>query len=267
MKRGRTNSINIYNSPHKRQRTFIKSETAIPVRIMARSRRSYRRRRPYKRRFARFRKFRRTRRIKRMPLASQATRKVIKLRYVDDITIDAGIGALGTYVFRANSIYDPNYTGVGHQPRGRDEWALFYNKYVVLGSKITVKFQTTDSAASAPCKVGIAVKDVATVLSNATAYAENMHSRWSFIGTRDSGKPMTTITHKVNPRKFLNKKTFDDPNLEGGLGTSASNPTEEIFYHLFVQNEAQAVDLGTIFCSVMIEYLVALREPISLGAS
>ena len=43
------------------------------------------------------------------------------------------------HTFRANNIYDPNYTGAGHQPRGRDDLASHYKKYVVVSSTIEAR--------------------------------------------------------------------------------------------------------------------------------
>lgn len=43
------------------------------------------------------------------------------------------------YRFRGNSLYDPDYTGIGVQPYGFDQLCpTFYNNYNVRGSKITV---------------------------------------------------------------------------------------------------------------------------------
>lgn len=43
-------------------------------------------------------------------------------------------------IYRCNGMYDPNETGGGHQPRFFDEMATFYNRYRVVGSKISVKY-------------------------------------------------------------------------------------------------------------------------------
>lgn len=39
--------------------------------------------------------------------------------------------------YRPNSIYDPDYTSTGGQPYGHDQLALVYNKYRVLGCRLT----------------------------------------------------------------------------------------------------------------------------------
>ena len=45
------------------------------------------------------------------------------------------------YTFRLNSTFDPDLTGVGHQPLGRDQLAgVIYNRYRVHSVKITCDF-------------------------------------------------------------------------------------------------------------------------------
>lgn len=52
-------------------------------------------------------------------------------------------GALGVYgnenIYRLNSIFDPDQTGVGHQPYGHDQMALLYKQYKCYGVNIVVE--------------------------------------------------------------------------------------------------------------------------------
>lgn len=56
-----------------------------------------------------------------------------KLTYADHKTMTSGTGSLAIQQFRANSIYDPDYTDTGHQPLYFDEYAVLYNRYRVRG--------------------------------------------------------------------------------------------------------------------------------------
>ena len=66
--------------------------------------------------------------------------KVVKMRYVDQFTIDPGLGTAGHISLRANGLFDPYVPVGGHQPYSFDQYMEFYNRYTVLGSKITVTF-------------------------------------------------------------------------------------------------------------------------------
>ena len=64
------------------------------------------------------------------------------LRYTDKINMGL-IGATTNVIqnqFVANGAFDPNLTGVGHQPRGFDQFMAGYETFTVTGSKISVNF-------------------------------------------------------------------------------------------------------------------------------
>lgn len=51
------------------------------------------------------------------------------------------------YHFRINSTFDPDKTGTGTQPMGRDQMAALYNRYMVNECSITLKmFEFTDAS-------------------------------------------------------------------------------------------------------------------------
>lgn len=55
------------------------------------------------------------------------------------------------YTFNLNSTFDPDRTGVGHQPLGRDQFAgVLYNRYRVHSVSIQVSFSNIMAAAT-PC--------------------------------------------------------------------------------------------------------------------
>lgn len=58
-------------------------------------------------------------------------RMTVSLPYEISSRVTSGVLTGYDTVFKVNSIYDPEETGVGHQPRGFDQWALVYNKYRV----------------------------------------------------------------------------------------------------------------------------------------
>lgn len=68
--------------------------------------------------------------------------RLVRHKYADTILLPAA-GAPGvpvTWSFRANSMYDPDYTGLGHQPMFHDEMAAQYRFYTVMRSWIKVTF-------------------------------------------------------------------------------------------------------------------------------
>lgn len=61
-------------------------------------------------------------------------------RYSESIVLTNGPVAIfgGEKVWRLNSLFDPDETGVGHQPYGRDQMAGLYNRYKVLSADVTL---------------------------------------------------------------------------------------------------------------------------------
>lgn len=60
-------------------------------------------------------------------------RMIVSHKYAEGVTltITTGTQAAG-YNWNLNSIYDPNRSGTGHQPYGRDQYAGIYQKYRVI---------------------------------------------------------------------------------------------------------------------------------------
>lgn len=58
------------------------------------------------------------------------------LRYADVVNaaVTSGVGV--TYQFSCNSLYDPNASGVGHQPLYFDQLIAIYDHYTVLRSRV-----------------------------------------------------------------------------------------------------------------------------------
>lgn len=83
-----------------------------------------------------------------------------KFTYSDRFALSSSTGIIATNVFNLNSLYDPDATGAGHQPRGYD--ALLgadnsgapYNRYVVYGCKIFIRFVSgSNSSTTGSCGV------------------------------------------------------------------------------------------------------------------
>lgn len=106
-------------------------------------RRRYARRRKFKRRFSRRRRLfrRRSRRTTNILRTIQpfAPRSIVTLKYCESFTITTNTAtSTGLYKFNLNSIYDPDRTGVGHQPYGFDQYAQLYNRYRVISTSYSL---------------------------------------------------------------------------------------------------------------------------------
>lgn len=213
---------------------------------------------------------RRTRRI--LSSAPAPARKFLKLRYCDSTSINPlGSGALGYHTFHCNSLYDPDVTGTGHQPKGYDEWTYFYDHYTVLGSKIKVTFTSMDDTpATGSYACGIFVDDNNTPPSNIISMMEEAKNKYKVITTAHSGKVSQIISQNFSAKKFFGKKDLIGSSLYrgsmGGVGVG-SNPDEGAYFQVWCTALDALTDPATIRILIEIEYIACLTERKELTTS
>lgn len=197
------------------------------------------------------------------------TTSVVRMRYVDQITINPAIDSIATYSFRSNSIYDPNYTGTGHQPLGHDQAELLYENYTVVGSKITAKYMIESTAdGSVPTIVGIYTDFDSTPPGDLQNLLEQGRSRNKMItGHGTSGNNSAIITHKFSSKRHFGYKDLKDVQNEVGA-TFGGNPARQSYFVLFAAPmENNLNDVPPVTVLVTIDYIVRLTEPKDLSSS
>lgn len=209
----------------------------------------------------------RARRGTRAKTFGQPISKILNLPYHATVALTgASAGNANAWQFRANSIFDPDLTGAGHQPLGHDQWTLFYNHYCVLGSSITATFNCP-GAVTAPFYIGIVLTDDATTgaasgIAQFDTACENKHIRYKLITSEDSGKSVSLSFH-ADVLKFLGRNQFSSDVKT----TFGSNPTEMAYYTLFVMPVDASYTAPSVWCSVQLNYKTKLLEPKELTAS
>lgn len=226
----------------------------MPSRKRSRSSsRALTRRRPYKRYRRKYPRYRSLR----APLPKRLT---TKLRYYFEGSFNNSVAGVPLVnVFSCNGIHDPDISGVGHQPRGRDQIHPLYDHHIVLGSKMTVRLLATEGSDTIPTTFGIAIRDSVTE-DDDTGYNESGKVHTNVIS---GAKPSSMVTMKVNPAKFLGRsRPLSDPDLKG---STSSNPVEQCYFHLFAY--AQEASAGTKYYNGYIDYIVCFVEPRQPGQS
>lgn len=177
-----------------------------------------------------------------------------KLRYVESYTLTSTTGSMATQVFRANSIFDPDQTGVGHQPLYRDQYADLYNKYVVIGSKITAYVCNTGTASA--LTVGIVGDDDGSFSSTSTTRMEQSNSTFTMLGKSGSGNDCATLVCTYEPRR----DTGVDAKSDGSSSTSqGSNPSDTYHWALWCTSSDQT-STNVLNALIEIEYTVKFSE-------
>lgn len=191
------------------------------------------------------------------------TKLKVQLRYFENnLTIDPTAGGLADeYVFSANGLYDPNITGVGHQPLGFDQYMAMYDHYTVIASKITIFARNGD--ASYGQMVGVRYNDSATEESDSRVIIENGRCVYRLMDESAEGDACS-VSMGLNIGKVLGRKNvLDEDDLRGSSG---ANPTEQAYWHIFAFPDS-AVDSASIRLSVQIDYVAIFTEPKLLALS
>jgi hypothetical protein len=180
---------------------------------------------------------------------------ITKLRYCDNYSLTSTTGAVARQFMSANGIFDPDITGSGHQPMWRDNYAAIYNNYVVLGSKITVHFQSQTMDRS--YVVGIVGDDDSSTSTTLSTLQEQNNSIWTVHGTAHAGP--TILTHTYQPLEDIGIAVKDDGYMSVPTG---QNPTQQWYYCIFLA-ALPSSDTGVVNVTVEVEYTVKFQELIS----
>ena len=186
------------------------------------------------------------------------------MRYVQNVVLDVGVvGIISKYVFRANSLFDPNVTGGGHQPMTFDQMSVFYNHYVVSGAKITVKAYSTDDAASVPTLVGVMLNDDTTTPSNFTEVLEQRKGRYTIV---NPSQKAVTVSQTYSAKKFFNITDIKD-NLTRIGAAIDKDPVDDAYFTIYALPMNGSTDTGAFNCIVTIDYTAHFSEPRDIATS
>lgn len=203
----------------------------------------------------------RTRRMKMYKsLKSPAPYKMTaKLAYQEVVSLNPSAIADAVHRFSANGMFDPNLTGIGHQPRGFDQYMAMFDHFVVIGVKIKCIFVGIDDSAQASMIVGVALKDSATTYTS-NDYMEGRTCNYAVLEQNSFGYPsQKTIVMKANPNRFLGRsKPLSDSQLKGSI---TANPAEDVQLHIFASTLDGVTDPSTFNVNVLIEYTAVFIEP------
>lgn len=177
--------------------------------------------------------------IHKVPIFGKASHRVRLPYYETQLSLSSTAGAVATYNFSANGVYDPNITGTGHQPMGFDTLMLYYEQATVVSSKITV---TAGNGGIHAARLAIALAPDTTTLTSMELMENgeiksavmdgvaNQASNGSGYGT---GNRLKTISLNCDVASYFGRRTqrelLDDVNL---YCTAAANPTEQVYFSI-----------------------------------
>lgn len=177
-------------------------------------------------------------------------------RYIQSGTMVCVAGSLAIQQFRTNSMFDPDLTGTGHQPYGFDQWKTYYGTYMVKSSKITME---------AAISGGIGLVGVYTSTESSTGFTSA-----DTLGEPGRGQSGIVNTTFGGVRVFEARWTLRDiPNHDPADYSAlvSTNPTNSDFYTIYVQDAFSLAGSPTVYWTVLIEFDVMWKDPLSFASS
>lgn len=216
----------------------------------------------------------------------------VQMTYCDEITVPNRDAGSAPYTFRLNSIFDPDFTGTGHQPRGHDQYATIYQKYCVVGAKVLVEPLWGAGGVATETSLlgymdddlldaGYSVKDLVELGLMGGKYKQIV------IGPGTANQSLSNNrSHNLrffyDPKKFfgLSKKTQiinavgigqgEASDLEGVQNVGAPfgvNATKPAYLKLHCAGPAHDSGNPTMKVRVTIKYSVIVHTPLEVGSS
>ena len=165
--------------------------------------------------------------------------------------------------FRLNSLFDPNLTGTGHQPKGFDQLAALYNRYRVYKCEYKITFAQFSNAVPIYC--GVAPTNTLTGFTDITDHAEMSESK--YVIAVNSAPLLTGSFRGTVDLAKLNGKTriaYEADDTTQALTTT--NPAEQLNLHVLCQTLDNSTNLS-VYAFVQLWYHVEFSDPTQLGQS
>lgn len=195
-------------------------------------------------------------------------RKNCKLQYTATHILSTGavsvFGAEQTY--RANSLYDPDQTGIGHQPYGFDTLATMYARYKVNGVRLDLGL-SDPSADGIVCGLSVRPKNGGSTLAGLTMDVLREKPGVFLWPINNSGRQEMKFT-KYFPMDRLMGKTKSQFKAATEFVTSlcTNNPTDEAYLSLAVCDPRGTGGL-TLIVFVRLTYYCTFYDRITLPQS
>lgn len=195
-------------------------------------------------------------------------------RYVERLTLsnENTTGITGSEIaFRLGSLYDPNFSGAGHQPWGFDQMAAIYQQYQVY--KVKVAFRVFSwSGAAAFLAIGIKTSATPYNLQNKFGYEIIERSGNTLIqldnasgnGTRTEGDVVWQAEYYLADIEGLSRLEYSNDTTYKAYSTA--NPVKSPFMSV-VCGSNEPVPGCQVKGHIEIEYFCKWSSPLTPGES
>lgn len=183
-------------------------------------------------------------------------------RYSDVITISLSAGTVQSYSFRANSLFDPDRTGTGHQPLGFDQLTAIYNRYVVHKLAWYINVPSSNDTICIAAGISNGARTLTTT-GDYTSFIESPLVRQQTIGYGGTPPALFTGNKSLPTFNGVDLKTYlIDDRFQS---TTSTSPTEVIDLVIGFYNPSSGA--VSIQVNVNLHYHAVFFDPLVLTQS
>lgn len=190
----------------------------------------------------------------------------VKLVYVQEANLDPGVGTTSIQLYRLNSLYDPDYSGLGHQPMGFDELMGIYYKYVITGCKYEVILTSTNTTATNTTIVGVTPTVVATTSNDVTRYAEMPGSKFAMLEGRGGNVTRARFVGSLDIPAFFGRTKKELMADDTYMGDASNNPDQVLYLHVWAGGYS-GQDAAAIATFTRLTFTGYVRDPKFMASS
>lgn len=162
------------------------------------------------------------------------------MKYHEDLSRSSVIGAF-THQFRANSLFKPDFSASGHQPRGFDQLKTIYTDYRVYACQAELICMVNNTSVPSVPMIA-AISWHSTNVNNVITIGDVFENRQVKSKTFNRDNPLTLRKFLTVAQILGESKRFvrNEKDLASGTG---NNPLKDAFINIYVG----ALDGGSTF--------------------
>lgn len=163
----------------------------------------------------------------------------VKLCYSDYYALSSVAGAYVEHLWKGNSVYDPDSTGVGHQPLGYDQLTAFYNRYRVYMSAITVTPVLPTGASTGNMIMALFPTQSVSGAGTVNQAIELPYSKYLIMSNSGNYRDNQKLFNRISTGRFLGYGNVEtNENIESLFSTDPAH----IWYWSVGTNATTSVD-------------------------
>lgn len=191
-------------------------------------------------------------------------RLFVKLKYTQSGQWDPVVASPNvTQQWTGNSLFDPDFTGTGHQPLGFDQYAAFYSYYRVHASLLVVQLMSTAAANGSYLKFYLTPTLTSVIPGNVDTGTEQPYAKRRFLAANTANN-IVTLKNKMYTKKLFGYKTI---NQETDFAAAVTASPVNLWYWTLSSSTVGGANTSGVYYDATIYYYAEFFERKQLTSS